>query len=96
MKIDIAPMEFDAPQHLEVLKRLTPPFSSILSSLPDVGRVGSVGKGSRKKNPIKYPKVQLHIHIKRNCSGWRDGSVVKSTDCSARGPQFNSQQLLDV
>jgi len=24
--------------------------------------------------------------------GWRDGSVVKSTDCSSRGPEFNSQQ----
>jgi hypothetical protein len=23
--------------------------------------------------------------------GWRDGSVVKSTDCSSRGPEFNSQ-----
>jgi hypothetical protein len=24
--------------------------------------------------------------------GWRDGSVVKSTDCFSRGPEFNSQQ----
>ena len=24
--------------------------------------------------------------------GWRDGSVVRSTDCSSRGPEFNSQQ----
>lgn len=24
--------------------------------------------------------------------GSRDGSVVKSTDCSSRGPEFNSQQ----
>jgi hypothetical protein len=24
--------------------------------------------------------------------GWRDGSVVKSTGCSSRGPEFNSQQ----
>ena len=24
--------------------------------------------------------------------GWRDGSVVKSTDYSSRGPEFNSQQ----
>jgi hypothetical protein len=23
--------------------------------------------------------------------GWRDGSAVKSTDCSYRGPEFNSQ-----
>jgi hypothetical protein len=24
--------------------------------------------------------------------GWRDGSAVKSTDCSSRGPEFKSQQ----
>jgi len=24
--------------------------------------------------------------------GWKDGSVVKSTGCSCRGPEFNSQQ----
>ena len=24
--------------------------------------------------------------------GWRNGSEVKSTDCSSRGPEFNSQQ----
>jgi len=27
--------------------------------------------------------------------GWRDGSAVKSTDCSSRGPEFNSQQPHD-
>jgi hypothetical protein len=25
--------------------------------------------------------------------GWRDGLVVKSTDCSSEGPEFKSQQL---
>jgi hypothetical protein len=25
-------------------------------------------------------------------SGWRDGSVVKSTNCSSEGPEFKSQQ----
>jgi hypothetical protein len=29
---------------------------------------------------------------KRRLLGWRDGSAVKSTDCSSRGPDFNSQQ----
>jgi hypothetical protein len=24
--------------------------------------------------------------------GWRDGSAIKSTNCSSRGPEFNSQQ----
>jgi hypothetical protein len=26
-------------------------------------------------------------------TGWRDGSVVKSADCSSEGPEFKSQQL---
>jgi hypothetical protein len=29
---------------------------------------------------------------KKKRQGWRDGSAVKSTDCSSRGPEFNSQQ----
>jgi hypothetical protein len=28
---------------------------------------------------------------KNPCRGWRDGLVVKSADCSSRGPEFNSQ-----
>ena len=28
---------------------------------------------------------------RRKRSGWRDGSALKSTDCSSRGPEFNSQ-----
>jgi hypothetical protein len=31
------------------------------------------------------------IYIKCG-GGWRDGSAVKSTDCSSEGPEFNSQQ----
>jgi len=39
------------------------------------------------------PKVfVLILHIRKRMSGWRDGSVVKSTDCSSRGHEFNSQQ----
>jgi hypothetical protein len=29
---------------------------------------------------------------KTGAGGWRDGSAVKSTDCSSEGPEFNSQQ----
>jgi hypothetical protein len=32
------------------------------------------------------------LGIKRKTWHWRDSSVVKSTDCSSRGPEFNSQQ----
>jgi predicted nucleic acid-binding Zn-ribbon protein len=30
--------------------------------------------------------------IEESLRGWRDGSEVKSTDCSSEGPEFNSQQ----
>jgi len=36
--------------------------------------------------PVAFDKRNL------GAGGWRDGSVVKSTDCSSRGPEFNSQQ----
>jgi hypothetical protein len=38
------------------------------------------------------PKILLSLLIKHINRGWRDGSVVKSTDCSSEGPEFNSQQ----
>jgi hypothetical protein len=34
----------------------------------------------------------LNELVKIFVSAWRDGSVVKSTDCSSGGPEFNSQQ----
>jgi hypothetical protein len=39
----------------------------------------------------------IHIRIVTNLlkkldQGWRDGSAVKSTGCSSRGSEFNSQQ----
>jgi len=36
-------------------------------------------------------KTKQNQNQKKN-KGWRDGSAVKSTDCSSRGPEFNSQQ----
>jgi hypothetical protein len=30
--------------------------------------------------------------VKKCIWGWRDGSGVKSTDCSSEGPEFKSQQ----
>jgi len=38
---------------------------------------------------IKAEKIKVS---KPPGAGWRDCSVVKSTDCSSRGPEFNSQQ----
>jgi len=37
-------------------------------------------------------KIQTKPNKRNNNKGWRDGSAVKSTDCSSRGPEFNSQQ----
>ena len=34
----------------------------------------------------------MFVVKKERIGGWRDGSAVKSTDCSSRGPEFNSQQ----
>ena len=31
-------------------------------------------------------------YLRLSILGWRDSSAVKSTDCSFRGPEFNSQQ----
>jgi hypothetical protein len=36
----------------------------------------------------KFSEKLLSQNIKSG--GWRGGSVVKSTDCSSRGPEFNS------
>jgi len=47
--------------------------------------LGSVPSSEKKKKKKKKKKRTLAV-------GWRDGSVVKSTDCSPRGPEFNSQQ----
>jgi hypothetical protein len=44
-------------------------------------------KRMRKKRRKKREKMK-----KRRKRGWRDGSVVKSTNCSSIGPEFNSQQ----
>jgi hypothetical protein len=45
----------------------------------------------RLKKANKWDKSKWTHTIR----GWRDGSVVKNTDCSSRGPEFNSQQLHD-
>jgi hypothetical protein len=35
------------------------------------------------------------IFLKRKEEGWRDGSAIKRTDCSSKGPELNSQQQHD-
>jgi hypothetical protein len=42
----------------------------------------------KNDEPIQFNYISLKLTI----GGWRDGSVVKSTDCSSEGPEFKSQQ----
>ena len=37
-------------------------------------------------------KQELMLLLRSLKGSWRDGSAVKSIDCSSRGPEFNSQQ----
>jgi hypothetical protein len=36
--------------------------------------------------------AKVNLKKKNHHLGWRDGSVVKCTDFSSRGPEFDSQQ----
>jgi hypothetical protein len=36
-------------------------------------------------------QAQAKYFLKSKIRGWRDGSAVKNTGCSSRGPRFNSQ-----
>jgi hypothetical protein len=53
------------------------------------------GLGTKPTNPFLTKLLFVKCFIKATETlrqGWRAGSVVKSTDCSSRGPEFNSQQ----
>jgi hypothetical protein len=41
----------------------------------------------------KMMKIILKVSYKSSLRGYRDGSVVKSTGCSSRDPEFNSHQV---
>ena len=43
-------------------------------------------------NLEQYEKSKSIAVRKEEEGGWKDGSAVKSTDCSSRGPEFKSQQ----
>jgi len=54
-------------------------------------KLGGKKGGKDLRRAGKGGKHDKNIYIKK-VPGWRDGSVVKSTDCSSRGPEFKSQQ----
>ncbi|EDM01797.1 rCG30256 [Rattus norvegicus] len=45
-----------------------------------------------KIDSVDYLPPWTRRALRLEVSGWIDGSVVKSTDCSSRGPEFKSQQ----
>ena len=54
-------------------------------------------KGLRDEIPLE--NIKAHNEELESCcltlilsKGWKDGSVVKSAECSSRGPEFNAQQ----
>jgi len=49
-----------------------------------------VSKALEIRNHLAFQTSKPDIRIRSR--SWRDGSVVKSTDCSSRGPEFSSQQ----
>jgi hypothetical protein len=61
----------------------------------EMGLGGGDGMGrnrtSRSSNHLQMTPV-VKNNLKRWPLGWRDGSAVKSIDCSSRGPEFKSQQ----
>jgi hypothetical protein len=52
-----------------------------------VYKVSSRTARATQRNPVSKNKIR-----KKEKRGWRDGSEVKSTHCSSRGPEFKSQQ----
>jgi hypothetical protein len=52
-----------------------------------------IGKKVNKNKNNSYPMQDRKTeNVRRHEKVLEDGSVVKSTDCSSRGPEFNSQQ----
>jgi hypothetical protein len=61
---------------------------------PEKTNNNKMGKGQHKKKQNKQPKTTTTTKTKnkKQKMGWRDGSVVKSTDCFSEGPGFKSQK----
>ena len=55
-------------------------------------KVGARESGVHGDSQLKVSLGCLKTCLKKEGEGWRDGSVIKSTDCSSKGPEFNSHQ----
>jgi hypothetical protein len=67
----------------------------------------TVGKGDRQRHSNNWNALALRCHwaaemVRETLSrkirwrGWRDGSAVKSTGCSSRGPTLSTSQLIVI
>jgi hypothetical protein len=55
----------------------------------------SLHRGDSVQRSLGWPSWWLYTLSELLFRGWRDGSAVKTTDCSSRGHEFNSQQPHD-
>jgi hypothetical protein len=53
---------------------------------------GGGREGEREREREREREGERERKKKEGKRGWRDGSVVKSTNCSSEGPEFQSQQ----
>jgi hypothetical protein len=62
-------------------------------NLPEsICKIHMTGKCIRKRGYLKKTNVCTARGTKNTEPDWRDGSVVKSTDCFSEGTEFKSQQ----
>lgn len=61
-----------------------------LSQLQQAGLATKQSKDCYLVNLTKWIGIMWIHHILKSSKGYRDSSVAKSTDCSSRGPGFNS------
>jgi hypothetical protein len=98
------PVAGEMVQRLRALAALPGSPGSFLEPSKQTATIGNAS--SRGSDALFWPLQALHAHgeqthplskqklsrLKSMFWDWRDGSAVKSTDCSSRGSEFNSQQ----
>jgi hypothetical protein len=78
--------------HIQFTHSLIPPIQTKRNKTKHTNKERKTKR--KKKNPnvnMSSGRDQAYSN-KRNAKGWRDGSAVKSTDCSSGGSAFKSQQ----
>jgi hypothetical protein len=64
----------------------------VRSMLPSLKRI-CLKRKPYKKRCFRATRAAQRNPVSKNKQGWEDGSVVKSTDCSFRGPEFKSHMV---